>query len=179
MADQRIIDCCSLLNLYAGWGGLRELAAFGDVWHVGDAVLGEAQYIWQIGPDGSRSQVPIDLRSFVTEGLLNAVQPESEAEIESYVEFATELDDGEAQALAIARHRGFILLTDERKALQIAQRAEIAVTTITTAQILQKWVADSEQNTARLSEVLRNIEERARFRPRQNTPDGDWWERHK
>lgn len=142
-------------------------------------MLGEAQCIWQFEPDGSRSRVPIELRTLVTEGLLNAVRPESEAEIENYVEFATELDDGEAQAMAIAKHRGFVLLTDERKALQIAQRPEVAVRTVTTAQILQNWVTNSKGNAARLPQVLQNIEERARFRPRQNTPDGEWWERHK
>ncbi len=179
MADQRIIDCCSLLNLYAGWGGLRELASFGDVWHIGEAVLREAQYIWQFAPDGSRSQVPIDLHTPVADGLLNVVQPESEVELEVYVEFASELDDGEAQAIAIAMHRGFILLTDEKKALQIAQRADVAVSTITTTQILQKWVEHSAGNANTLPEVLRSIEERARFRPRQNTPDGQWWELHR
>lgn len=179
MADQRIIDCCSLLNLYAGWGGLQELVGLGDVWYVGDAVLGEAQYIWQFEPDGSRSRVPIDLRTLVMDGLLNAVRPESEAEIGSYVEFATELDDGEAQAMAIAKHRGFILLTDERKALQIAQRAEVAVRTITTAHVLQNWATNTKENAARLPRVLQSIEERAKFRPRQNTPDGEWWERHR
>jgi predicted nucleic acid-binding protein len=179
LADQRIIDCCSLLNLYAGWGGLRELAVFGDHWHVGEAVLGEAQYVWQFGPEGARSQVPIDLQPLVDEGLLNWVKPESEAEFESYVEFASDLDDGEAEAMAIAKHRGFILLTDERKALQIAQRADVGVTTATTAQILRSWVADSGANAARLAEVLRNIEERARFRPRQRTPDGEWWEQNR
>lgn len=177
MADQRIIDCCSLLNLYAGWGGLRELATLGDAWHIGEAVLKEAQYIWQFAPDGSRSRVPIDLQTPLQEGLLNAVRPESEAELEAYVEFASELDDGEAQAMAIAMHRGFILLTDERKALQIAQR--VAVRTITTAQILRQWVEYSAGNARRLPEVLRSIEERARFRPRQDTPDGLWWEQHR
>lgn len=158
---------------------MRELASFGDHWHVGDAVLGEAQYIWQFDSDGSRSQFRIDLQPLVAEGILKAVRPESDAEIESYVEFASELDDGEAQAMAIARHRGFILLTDERKALQIAQRADVSVGTITTPEILRKWAIESDGNAARLSEVLRNIEERARFRPRQNTPGGEWWERHR
>lgn len=166
-----------MLNLYAGWGGLRELASFGDAWHVGEAVLGEAQYIWQFAPDGGKSQVPIDLRTLVTERLLNAVKPESEAELETYVELAAELDDGEAQAMAIARHRGFTLLTDERKALLIAQRPDVAVQTITTAQVLQNWVAHSAANTDRLPEVLRNIEECARFRPRPKTADAEWWER--
>jgi predicted nucleic acid-binding protein len=105
------------------------------------------------------------------------VQPESDAELDAYVEFASELDDGEAQAMAIAMHRGFILLTDERKALQIAQRADVAVRTITAAQVLQKWVEQSAANAGRLPEVLRSIEERARFRPRQGSLDGEWWER--
>lgn len=158
---------------------MGELAAFGDVWHVGDAVVGEAHYIWEIAPDGSRSQVPIDLQTPIADGLLKVVQPESDAELDAYVDFASELDDGEAQAMAIAMHRGFILLTDERKALQIAQRVEVGVRTITTAQVLQKWVAHSAANAGRLPQVLRSIEERARFRPRQGSVDGEWWERYR
>lgn len=179
MAGQRIIDCCSLLNLYAGWGGLHELADLDDQWHVGDAVVGEAQYIWRIEPDGSKARLPIDLQPHIAQGLLSVVRPESDPEIESYVDFASELDDGEAQALAIAMHRGFVLLTDEQKALQIAQRPDVAVKTITTSDVLQRWAAEEAENGARLSEVLRNIEEGARFRPKRNTPSGEWWERHR
>jgi predicted nucleic acid-binding protein len=53
------------------------------------------------------------------------------------VNFATEVDDGEAQSLAIAKHRGFVFLTDDRKAVKVAQRPDVAVRTTSTPNILQ------------------------------------------
>ena len=39
--DDHVIDCCSLINLYAGCGGLTELRDFRRSWYVCDAVLNE------------------------------------------------------------------------------------------------------------------------------------------
>jgi hypothetical protein len=179
LPGRRIIDCCSLLNLYAGWGNLRALGDTGDTWYVGEAVVGEAQFISDVAADGSRVQVPLDLQSYVDQAILQSIRPETEAEIADYVEFALELDDGEAQALALARNRGMVLLTDERKALRIAQRPDVAVPTITTAQLLMEWAKLAPGNLVRLPAVLQAIEVRAHFSPRSNTPDGEWWARHR
>jgi predicted nucleic acid-binding protein len=42
-----------------------------------------------------------------------AVRPERDAELAAYVAFASELDDGEAMALAIAQSRGWQIATDD------------------------------------------------------------------
>jgi predicted nucleic acid-binding protein len=176
LSGQRVIDCCVLINLHAGWGGLGELRELGNTWYVGEAVLKEAQFTWEVLPDGTRRQIPMDLQAPVQQGVLVSLRPETEGELADYVEFSQELDDGEAQALALAKHRGMVLLTDDRKALRLAQRADINVPTMTTAQLLREWSECNSANAFRLAEVLARVEERANFVPRRGSPDADWWQ---
>jgi predicted nucleic acid-binding protein len=83
-------------------------------------VLNEAEFTREFGPDGAPQMVPLDVNALTQLGLWLPARPETEQEIEDYVNFAIEVDDGEAQALAIAKHRGFVLLTDDRKAVKVA-----------------------------------------------------------
>ncbi len=170
-----VIDCCSLINLFTGWGGLAELAVLERNWHVCDAVLGEAEYTRDYGPDGAVQWIPLELGPFTQQGILIPAHPDSEGEIQDYVEFASEVDDGEAQALAIAKNRGYALLTDDHKAAKIAQRADVAVEVISTPTVLRWWAARDTANDARLREVVRRISLLARFNPRVDSPDYDWW----
>ena len=176
--DDHVIDCCSLINLYAGWGGLRELRDFHRTWHICEAVLNETEFTREFGPDGTPVMVPLDMNALTQLGLWLPARPETEKEIEDYVNFASEVDDGEAQALAIAKHRGFVLLTDDRKAVGLAQRPDVAVRTTSTPNILQFWGQLDCANEARLHEVVRRIAVLARFSPRKDSPDYEWWSRH-
>ena len=108
-------------------------------------------------------------------GLWLPAHPETEQEIEDYVNFAVEVDDGEAQALAIAKHRGFVLLTDDRKATKLAQRPDVAVCTTSTPDVLQSWGQLDPGNEARLHAVVRRIAVLARFSPHKDSPDYAWW----
>lgn len=173
--DDHVIDCCSLINLYAGWGGLKELGDFRRTWHVCAAVLDEAEFTREFGPDGTPQMVPLDVNALIQIGTCMSARPETAQEIEDYVNFATEVDDGEAQALAIAKHRGFVLLTDDRKAVKVAQRPDVAVRTTSTPNILQSWGELDLGNEARLREVVRRIAVLARFSPHKDSPDYAWW----
>lgn len=173
--DDHIIDCCSLLNLYTGWGGLTELRELRQTWYVCEAVLNEAEYTREYGADGAPVLIPLDMRELTQSGLLHSARPETEAEIDDYVSFACEVDDGEAQALAIAKNRGFVLLTDDRKAARIAQRPDVAVRITSTAKILQAWAQVDTGNEARLRDVIVRISALARFSPRIDSPDYPWW----
>ena len=173
--DDHVIDCCSLLNLYTGWGGLTELGELPMTWHICRAVLDEVEYTREYNSDRSLTMVPLDMNALTGPGLLQTAQPETDAELEDYVNFASEIDDGEAQALAIAKHRGFVLLTDDRRAIRLANRAEVAVRTISTVSILQRWAQVNSRNEARLHEVIPRIAVLARFGPRTNSPEYDWW----
>jgi hypothetical protein len=173
--DDHVIDCCSLLNLYTGWGGLTELRALRRTWYVCDAVLSETEYTREYAPDGTQVSVPLDAKALVNAGLLLAARPETERELEDFIGFATEVDDGEAQALAIARNRGYVLLTDDRKAVAVARRPEVGVRLVSTARVLQAWAQLDPANEARLREVLTRISTLARFTPRPGDADYAWW----
>lgn len=176
MGANRIIDCCSLINLYAGWGGLSEVTALGHSWYVAEAVLSEAQFVGQFQANGAIERVPIDFRALQKSKVVASVKPESDAEKSDYVDYSIELDDGEAQSLAIAKHRGFVLLTDDRKAIRIAQLPEINVSVLTTPQILRQWSAIDPANSSRIPEILSRIQILARFSPRKDAPESEWWE---
>lgn len=175
--DDHIIDCCSLLNLYTGWGGLAELRELRRTWYVCEAVLNEAEYTREYGADSVTVLIPLDMKELTQSGLLLSARPETEAEIDAYVGFACEVDDGEAQGLAIAKHRGFVLLTDDRKAARIAQRPDVAVRITSTAKILQAWAQLDTSNEARLHEVIVRITALAKFGPGMDSPDYEWWRR--
>ena len=174
----RVIDCCSLLNLFTGWGGLAELRSLQRTWHICEAAISESEYTREFTVHGDVVNVPLNMAALISSGLLHSVRPETQAELNDYVEFAIEIDDGEAQSLAIAKHRGFTLLTDDRKALQIAQRAEINVPTISTVVVLREWAQLDPQNEARLRAVVERISVLAKFGPRVGSIEHDWWIRY-
>ena len=171
----RIIDCCSLINLYTGWGGLGELHRLGGTWYVADAILAEAQYTREFDSSGQVETVAFSLDELVRSAILQRVKPESDEEIDWYVRLAQELDDGEAQALAIAKVRGFVLLTDDAKAARIAKTLELSVETTSTATVLREWLSVDASHRARIHEVVRRITVLARFRPARGDPAFEWW----
>jgi len=174
--DGGIIDCCSLINLYTGWRGLNELRTLSGTWYVGDTVLDqEAQYTRDQDAEGRIITVALDLRQAEESGAIRRVTLDTSAEIELYVDLAQELDDGEAQAIAIAKTRGLTLLTDDAKARRFAHSAELTVSTVSTAMVLQIWAAQDPSHQLRIPEVVQRIATLARFRPRQDDPGFDWW----
>lgn len=176
--DDHVIDCCSLINLYAGWGGLKELRDFHRTWHICEALLNETEFVREFGPDGAPVMVPLGMNALTQLWLWLPARPETREEIEDYVNFAIEVDDGEAQALAIAKHRRFVFMTDDRKAVKLAQRPDVAVRTTSTPNVLQAWGRLDRRNKARLQEVVGRIAVLARFSPRKDSPDYAWWKRY-
>lgn len=174
MAD-RIIDCCSLLNLYAGWGGLENLRQLPHSWFVCEAVLGESEVTREYDAAHIPQEQKLVLDPLVETGLIQKVAPESEPEVVDYLDFAQLIDDGEAQAIALAKHRGFVLLTDDRKALKLAHRDDVGVKTISTVDVLREWIERSEVETATVRTVLKRIRELARYVPAKNSSDLVWW----
>ena len=175
MPEKRILDCCSLINLYAGWGGLAELKTLDYSWFVSEAVLSEAQHVGEYSAEGGIVRVPLDLVEVLGSEVVTAVKPESDGEIGDYVSFAMELDDGEAQSLAVAKHRGFVLLTDDKKALRIAQLPDVNVSVLTTPQVVRQWSELDVKNAARAHFVIQRVLLLARFLPAKGSPESEWW----
>lgn len=172
--DEGVIDCCSLLNLYTGWCGLSEIRTLPWRWYVCDAVISEVEYTREYDSNGVPAPVLLNSNALVQSGLLLPARPESEQEIEDYVSFAMEVDDGEAQALSLAKNRRFVLLTDDRKAANVARRSDVGVQTISTAHVLRSWARLDVRNDARLREVVSRITVLAKYRPPPESADHAW-----
>ena len=81
----------------------------------------------------------INLRPLVAQGLIRAVSPDSETEENSFVNFAAELDDGEAVTGAIAMHRNWGIATDDRKARRVFARTNPHVQLLSTPELIKHW----------------------------------------
>ena len=125
-----VIDACCLIDLLSSGQAEAILRAAGHVWHLPDAVQGEVQYIRQHDPaqPGSFINVPADLTSLIASGLLTPCQPDDAQEQARFVHYATIFrSDGEAMCLALAESRGWVVATDDRKAIRIAGQAGLTV----------------------------------------------------
>ena len=172
--SERIIDACCLINLYATGTEDSILQACGGFW-VPAHVQNEALRIRRFDEDDPTRLVPqdIDLGDAISAGLIQTCQLEGQDEVDAFVRFAMELDDGEASCLAIAMLRGWTVATDDRKARRIASKNGIAL--IGTPELIQRWVDATSPSQATVSDVLKKIELFAKFRPRRSDPLHGWW----
>jgi hypothetical protein len=161
-----ILDSCGTLNLYASGRFVPILTSLGHAWYLPVAVEREAQYYRQPDPADPDKLValPIDLNPAFSSGVLSRCNCESDEEVELYVELAKQIgDDGESMGLAIAKCRGWPVLTDDKKARRIAK--ELGVSVLATPEIMKQWAIATTPSAAELSQVLEAIERFANYRP--------------
>ncbi len=172
-----LLDCCSLLNLYASRQMRKVLQAVPVTCVVVDIVVGEASYVLR-GGDGedASEREPVDLQPLVAQGNLEVWQLETDAEYASFISFAVEIDDGEAATCALALHRAGIVVTDDRKTHRIMARSVPEATVITTSQLLKHWADATRPDDTDLRAMLHDIQTRARFVPGKQDPLIAWWE---
>ena len=172
--SERIIDACCLINLYASGKENSIFQACGKFW-VPIRVQNEALRIRRVDEDDPARLVSqnIDLGDAIASGYIQTCQLEGQDEVDAFVRFAMQLDDGEASCLAIAMSRGWTVATDDRKARRIASENGIAL--ISTPELIQRWIDVTSPSELVISELLRKIERFVRFRPRRVDPLHDWW----
>lgn len=118
----------------------------------------------------------VDLAPHVASGTLVRVVLDAE-ETATYVRLATEVDDGEAQVLAVGMHRRLTVATDDRRARSVATRLGIVL--LSTPELIMIWAADPQTQAAHVSPAILDIEIRARYRPRIADPNRTAWDRLK
>ena len=161
--DDFVIDACCMINLYAA-GDLRaRLRTLGKKWYIPSVVVSESLYIHQVQSDGTTVKIAIELQSLIDDGTVHSCDATDGAELELYVDFATQLDDGEAMALAIAKLRGWTVATDDRKAIRLAGVHSISV--LTTPDLMKSWAKSTDAAPEALHQALRRIEQLAAFSP--------------
>ena len=171
-----ILDACGVLNLYASGLFLPILTALRNDWYLPAAVERESQQYRQPDPADHEKLivVPIDLFPAIDGGILTRCDCENDEETGLYVELAAQIgDDGESMGLAIAKCRGWSMLTDDKKACRIAK--ELGVGVLTTPELINQWSEIVKPSAAELSLVLESIERFANYRPGQEAAHFDWW----
>src|SRR5262249_20214298 len=119
--------------------------------------------------------VPIDLQPALGAGVLRTCDCRDDAELALYVELAARIrDDGESMGLAIAKCRGWQIVTDDRKARRIAGELEVAV--LSTLEIMKACAQVTSATSAEVAEVLRTIQTVASFTPIPTLPEFGWWD---
>ncbi len=104
MASIVIQDACVLINLLSS-GRFEDIASgCGLDFAITQAAAREAMFLHD-AESGERKR--IDLQPFIEKGILETLAAESENEKLRYIELTLNLDDGEAESVAIARSPEF------------------------------------------------------------------------
>jgi predicted nucleic acid-binding protein len=174
MASILIHDACVLINLLAS-GRFEDMAnGCGFRFAISAGVAQEALYLRN--PDSGQRE-KIDLQHFVECEILEIFALESEAEKLRYIEIALDLDDGEAESIAIAEARSFALATDDKKARSVIQRRGLKIELWSTCALLRHWQNKCLISDTDVGRALANIYGRAKYRPKLGHPDFEWWTR--
>lgn len=118
----------------------------------------------------------VKLDAYLESKHLTALELSSDEEKELYVDYATQLDDGEAMSLALVYSRGFSMASDDRKARRLfTEEIGDLKRLLSTSQILKEWSEKARMNTAEVKQVLTDVSRRGRFFPNSGDAHFDWW----
>ncbi len=170
-----LLDACAVVNLYATRRMEHILAAIDGPVAVADVVEREAQYVFQ-GGDGedAREREAIDLQPWLSQGVLSVIETAHEEELLTFIDLTQELDDGEAITAALAIHRGFTVVTDDRKAVRVL--VSRAVTLRSTLDLVKTWADQQSIGSETLRVALTDLRERGNYYPSRNHPLRSWWD---
>lgn len=115
-----LLDACAVVNLYATRHLAEILGAVGGTVAITDIVEREAQYVLRGGDgDDVRERDPVILAPLIATGAISVVTSDDDEELLTFIDLTQHLGDGEAMTAALAIHRGFVIVTDDRKAERI------------------------------------------------------------
>jgi predicted nucleic acid-binding protein len=169
-----LLDACSLINLYAT-GRLSEmLSTVPARFVVSDIVLRESLYVRRggIGDDADERE-PIELQPILDVRLLEVVVSDDDDESMTFIDLTALIDEGEAMSIALAMHRGWFVMTDDRKARRLLLEREIAC--FSSLELVRHWSIAVRPAPLEVQVILRAIEQRARWVPWRTHPLAEWW----
>jgi predicted nucleic acid-binding protein len=169
-----LLDTCVLINILASGEAEPILTTLKNRWLICTAVKKETIYLRTEEGDNPLRAVSLD--PLINSRLLEVCDIESEDEARLYVNYATNLDDGEAMSVALAVARGYTLATDERKARRIFLENGLREHLTCSSQIIREWSEAAAISPGRVKEALLEIMNGARFRPANNDDNRKWWD---
>lgn len=165
------LDACGLLNLAAAVPLFEAATALEVRLICVREVAAESLYL-EDEVDGQIEHSLVDMQGVEVVDL-------TDEEIAEYVALAVMLDDGEAATLAAAGRRGWPVMTDDRKAIRIAQARTPAVEIVSTGCVLRKLSNHLNMTSAQIRAMLARVAARASFVPRSGDSVAAWWEEHR
>lgn len=169
--DTTLLDACAVLSIYSTRRMAEILAAVPGPVAVCDLVVGEALYVRRI-TDGERERESVDLTPFFDAGTLSVLATDDEDELQTFVDLAADLDDGEAMTATLAIHRGFVLVTDDGKAERLLTGR---VRLRSSLDLVQAWADGAQVEGPELRTTLTAIYERG-YEPPPAHPLKRWWD---
>ena len=171
-----VIDACCLIDLLASGYPAAILHASGLTWHLPSAVQSEILYRRQydVAQSGKIDLVPADLSEMISSGRLTVCAPRTPHELDRFIAYATVFrSDGEAMCLALAEAQQWLVATDDRRAIRVAQQAGLTV--MSCPELVKRWADLAGPDQSVLKRVLRDIDVLAQFKPNPTMPHYQWW----
>ena len=172
-----LLDASCLLNLYAT-GRLRDMAsAAPNQYGVASFVLErEALYIRVLDSNADREESEaIDLSLLVKEGVIEVFYLTGDEEQSTFVDLASQVDDGEAITGSIAIHRGHSVATDDHKARRVLSERDPALPLVSTLALLSEWAQGTNASNSELRESMEAMRSRSSYIPNRGDPLYEWW----
>jgi hypothetical protein len=171
-----ILDACVLINILAS--GRAQEVLTGSEYKFGVCTVVSKESISLRAADPKAPPDTVELDPFVKSKCLMVYALTGDKEQRLYVDYAADLDDGEAMTLALAFSRGFTVATDDRKARRIfLEDAGDRTRLLSTPQILRSWSSRAGLTAVELKKLLLEVSRRGRFSPHSGDPEFTWWSR--
>jgi predicted nucleic acid-binding protein len=165
-----ILDACTLINLHA----CRQMESI-VVSIPGQVMIAEQVYdecrLDPFDPDDEIVE-RTDLARLIERRALTVVTSLTNTELNSFAAFAIRLEDGEAATLALAVHRGWTVVTDDRAAIrELAGQAPL----LSTLDLIKTWADTLAITRDVLAVTLADLRVRGRYVPSKSHPLWSWW----
>ncbi|MFB2893046.1 hypothetical protein ACE1CI_09050 [Aerosakkonemataceae cyanobacterium BLCC-F50] len=171
-----VLDACCILNFCASGNFIAILKAIPAQVVVTEVVKSQELLTLQ-RLENEENEGAIQFETAIEQGLLSVVDFESEAEEETFVNYAFELgDDGESATCAIAFHRGWAIATDDRKAISFFQKEAPHLQILSTLEVIKYWSEEVNLDVAELRLALDTMRIKGRYIPHRNHPLLTWWQ---
>lgn len=168
-----MLDACVVINLDATGRMAEILAAIPNRVAIADRVLIETRFDPTIeGPEGGPAE-RATLLALISQGTISVLSPESEDELNTFVDLTVDLDDGEAMTVALALHRGHTIATDERKAIRMHDGRTPLRSTL---DLIKAWADHQQPVPAELRSALTDLRVRGHYLPARSHPLRAWWD---
>lgn len=171
-----VIDACCMLNFCAS-GELLSILKSVQAQSTITAVVQQEELLTLKKIDHQINSSAEQLETAISEGVIEIVDFESDAEEAAFINYVAELgDDGESATGAIAVNRNWAIATDDKAAIKFFQNEAPNIQILSTPEIIKNWAESKAIPKSELRLILDNIAIKARYVPARNNLLKGWWQ---